>query len=194
MQLSPGLSVLDACAAPGGKLTHLLEVEPTLTVTAIEKEKSRIYPIKENLQRLQQSAKVICEDAANLDAWWDKQLYDRILLDAPCSASGVIRRHPDIKLLREPTDFRTLPQEQSALLSALWQTLKPGGLLVYITCSVMPEENNQVIKKFLDVTRDAEEEKITADWGIALDYGRQILPGMHEMDGFYYACLRKLQR
>lgn len=191
MQLSAGQRVLDACAAPGGKLTHILEIVPGLDVVAVEKDKSRLLSIRENLQRLQQKAELKCADAADLAAWWDNKPFDRILLDAPCSASGVIRRHPDIKLLRLPDDIRALAAEQYRILSALWQTLAPGGLLVYATCSIYPEENVQVIKKFLAEHTDAREEVITADWGIACEYGRQILPGQHEMDGFYFACLRK---
>lgn len=191
LQLSKGQRVLDACAAPGGKLTHLLEIEPELDVTAVEKEKSRMHYIEDNLRRAKLAAKVICADAADITSWWDGKPFDRILLDAPCSASGVIRRHPDIKLLRQPTDIRALAADQLRILSALWQTLAPGGLLVYATCSIFPEENAQVIKKFLAEHSDAREEAITADWGIACEHGRQILPGMQEMDGFYYAVLRK---
>lgn len=191
MQLSAGQRVLDACAAPGGKLTHILEIVPTLDVVAIEKDKSRLLPIRENLQRLHQQAELICADAADLSAWWDNKPFDRILLDAPCSASGVIRRHPDIKLLRLPDDIRALAAVQYRILTALWQTLAPGGLLVYATCSIYPEENVQVIQKFLDEYADAREEKIAAEWGLACKHGRQILPGMEEMDGFYFAVLRK---
>ena len=191
MQLQPNLRVLDACAAPGGKLTHLLEVEPTLDVTAVEKDKGRLSLIHDNLRRATQEAKCIAADASDLSAWWDNKPFDRILLDAPCSASGVVRRHPDIKLLRYPTDIASLANEQFTILSALWETLTPGGLLVYATCSIFPEENTEVVKKFLAATAGAAEEKITAKWGVACEVGRQILPGMEEMDGFYFACLRK---
>lgn len=191
MQLTPGLRVLDACAAPGGKLTHILEIAPELDVTAVEKSKSRLERIRENMQRLHQEAKLIAADAADTAYWWDGKPFDRILLDAPCSASGVIRRHPDIKLLRLPTDIRALAAEQYRILTALWATLASGGLLVYATCSIFPDENVNIIKKFLAEHADASDEPITADWGIACEYGRQILPGMQEMDGFYYACLRK---
>lgn len=191
MQLSKGQRVLDACAAPGGKLTHILEIQPDAEVVAVEKDKERMASIQENLQRLSLQAKVICADAGELSSWWDQKPFDRILLDAPCSASGVIRRHPDIKLLRQPADIRALAEEQYRLLSTLWQTLTPGGLLVYSTCSIFPEENVAVIKKLITSHADACEEKIQAYWGLACEYGRQILPGMMEMDGFYYACLRK---
>jgi 16S rRNA (cytosine967-C5)-methyltransferase len=191
LQLTPGLRVLDACAAPGGKLTHILELAPDADVTAVEKDKQRMHLIKENLVRMQQRVALFCADAADLKSWWDEKPFDRILLDAPCSASGVIRRHPDIKLLRDPNDIGELAKQQSRILSALWETLAPGGLLVYATCSVFPEENTNVIKAFLAKQSDAKEEVIAAEWGIACEHGRQILPGMMEMDGFYFACLRK---
>lgn len=192
LELQPGMRVLDACAAPGGKLTHILEIEPELeAVVAVEKDADRIRTIKENLARLQLSATLKCADAVDVEDWWDKQLFDRILLDAPCSASGVIRRHPDIKLLREPTDIAALVKEQAQLLNALWPLLKPGGLMVYATCSIFPEENTQLVEEFLRNHEDASEEPIIADWGLPCPVGRQILPGMHNMDGFYYARIRK---
>lgn len=191
LQLQPGQRILDACAAPGGKLTHILEIVPDADVTAIEKEEARLHLIRENLTRLKQSANLVCADAAETESWWDGKPFDRILLDAPCSATGVIRRHPDIKLLRQPADIKSLAAEQLRILNALWKTLAPGGLLVYATCSIFPEENSQVAGKFLTANSDASEERIAAVWGIACETGRQILPGMQEMDGFYYACLRK---
>ena len=191
LQLTPGLRVLDACAAPGGKLTHILEMEPSTTVVAIEKDKARLSPIQDNLRRAKQTAKCICADAGELQQWWDGKPFDRILLDAPCSASGVIRRHPDIKLLRVPNDIEAFAQEQSRLLTALWKALAPGGLLVYVTCSIFPQENTDVIQAFLSTQADATEEVLTVTWGLPCAVGRQILPGMDEMDGFYFACLRK---
>ncbi len=192
LDLQPGQRVLDACAAPGGKLTHILELQPDLSACiAIEKEAARLSSIKENLARLQLSAQCSCHDVGDVNHWWDGQLFDRILLDAPCSASGVIRRHPDIKILREPQDIRALAQQQKALLTALWPLLKPGGMLVYATCSIFPEENVQVMQAFLATHEDAKEEEILATWGLPCEVGRQILPGMDEMDGFYYGCLRK---
>lgn len=192
LNLQPGQNVLDACAAPGGKLTHLLECEPKLYVTAIEKDAKRMASIEENLKRLKFSANCVCQDAGKTTEWWDGIYFDRILLDAPCSASGVMRRHPDIKLLRKPTDIKVLAQQQLHLLNALWPTLAPLGLLLYATCSILPEENEQVLKEFLSSHADAKEEKINADWGLPLEIGRQILPGMHEMDGFYYALIKKM--
>lgn len=192
LDLAPGQRVLDACAAPGGKLTHLLEIEPNLEAcVAIEKERERIPNIRDNLHRLHLSAEIICRDAGDVKSWWDGKEFDRILLDAPCSASGVIRRHPDIKLLRQAEDIKSLAKEQLYLLESLWTTLKTGGKLLYVTCSIFPEENVEVVKAFLANHADAVVEPIEADWGMACEIGRQILPGMHGMDGFYYACLRK---
>jgi 16S rRNA (cytosine967-C5)-methyltransferase len=192
LDLQKGLRVLDACAAPGGKLMHILEIEPDLSaVVAVEKDAERMDVIKENLARIQASAQCICADAAKTAKWWDEQAFDRILLDAPCSASGVIRRHPDIKLLRFPADIKAFAQTQLALLQALWPLLKTGGLFLYATCSIFPDENVNVIKQFLENHSDAHEEKLNVNWGLPCDIGRQILPGMHNMDGFYYARLRK---
>jgi 16S rRNA (cytosine967-C5)-methyltransferase len=194
LKLAPGLRVLDACAAPGGKLTHIYEIEPALAIlVAVEKDKKRIPSIRENLTRLQVKAKIICAKAEDTDAWWDGELFDRILLDAPCSASGVVRRHPDIKLLRQPDDIAAMAEEQHELLAALWPLLKPGGLFLYATCSVFPQENEQVITEFLNTQPDAKEDKIEAAWGLECKSGRQILPGMHNMDGFYYARLHKME-
>lgn len=192
LELESGQHVLDACAAPGGKLTHLLELQPNATAVAVEKDADRIHSIKENLARLKVNAEVICSDASDVKAWWDGKLFDRILLDAPCSASGVIRRHPDIKLLRQPEDIPAFAEEQLHLLESLWPLLKHNGILVYVTCSIFPEENEDVLKVFLAENPDAEEIKINADWGMPLEIGRQILPGQHQMDGFYYAKLRKM--
>lgn len=193
LDLSPGLCVLDACAAPGGKLTHILEIEPRVArIIALEKEKERMISINENLARLQLEAECICQDAAETKAWWDGELFDRILLDAPCSASGVIRRHPDIKLLREPQDIPRLADEQWRLLQSLWPLLKPGGMLVYATCSLLPEENVEIMRRFLQSHPEAKEDKIQVPWGLACEIGRQILPGRHDMDGFYYARVRKM--
>ena len=192
LRLEPGLRVLDACAAPGGKTTHILELQPRLQqLLAIDDDKARLAVINENFDRLQLSADVVCADAGDISAWWDGVLFDRVLLDAPCSASGVIRRHPDIKLLREQDDIDRLSREQARLLEALWSVLKPGGLLVYATCSVYAAENVRVLADFMSAHPDAKEEKINAVWGRICPIGRQVLPGMHGMDGFYFACLQK---
>ncbi len=189
LQLQNGMRVLDACSAPGGKLSHMLEIAE-LDVLAVEKEPARIERIQENLARLQLQATVICADVNKVNDWWDGKLFDRILLDAPCSASGVVRRHPDIKLLRQAADIPALARQQYEMLHALWPLLKQDGLLLYATCSVFPEENNQVIKRFLGAHQDAQDEALSI--GIACDHGFQILPGMNTMDGFYYALLRKI--
>lgn len=191
LSLQSGQRILDACAAPGGKTAHILESENNLTVIALDHDNHRLNTIKENLNRLKLSATCITADAGDTKQWWDGVLFDRILLDAPCSASGVIRRHPDIKILRREIDIVKLSDEQARILDALWPLLKKDGILVYATCSIFPEENNRVVKNFLATHTDAIEEKISAPWGIACDIGRQILPGMHGFDGFYYTRLRK---
>lgn len=192
LQLEPGQRVLDACCAPGGKTGHLLEVEPDLAeVVALDLEQRRMRRVEENLQRLKLQATMICCDATDLDQWWDGKPFDRILLDAPCSATGVIRRHPDIKALRKATDIAPLAQTQLQLLQKLWSTLKPGGILLYATCSVLPTENTDVIDNFLEHCSDAEHLPIDASWGMAQRYGRQLLPQPDGHDGFYYAQLRK---
>jgi 16S rRNA (cytosine967-C5)-methyltransferase len=192
MQLAPGQTVLDACAAPGGKTAHILECEPALSsLIALDNNPNRLNKVKENLSRLQLNAQLICQDAACPDDWWDGKLFDRILLDAPCSGSGVIRRHPDIKLLRRPSDISKMVAEQNRLLSALWPLLKKDGLLIYSTCSIFSEENSDLLQNFLHNHPDAKEQKILTDWGKNCQVGKQILPGMNNMDGFYYACLRK---
>jgi 16S rRNA (cytosine967-C5)-methyltransferase len=190
--LEPGQRVLDACAAPGGKTSHILEIQPQLSeLIAIDCDEIRLESVRENLQRLHLSAQCITSDVGNLSAWWDQKPFDRILLDAPCSASGVIRRHPDIKLLRRESDLIQLVSEQYRIISAVWQALKIGGVLLYATCSIFIEENEQVVRQFLETHTDAKEEKINVEWGKECKVGRQILPGMHGMDGFYYARLRK---
>lgn len=192
LSVLPGQRVLDACAAPGGKTTHILELQGELgKVVALDCDSTRLLAVKDNLERLQLSADIVCADAGDVNQWWDGVLFDRILLDAPCSASGVIRRHPDIKLLRQAIDISRLAKDQLRLLTALWAVLKSDGLLVYATCSVYAEENMRVLESFIAASADAKEEKIKASWGKECLIGRQILPGMHGMDGFYYACLRK---
>lgn len=192
LQLQPGQRVLDACAAPGGKTAHILESQPQLaTIVAIDKDEQRLARVQENLSRLKLSAQLICADANQPSLWWDGIPFDRILLDAPCSATGVIRRHPDIKFLRQVEDFISLPQQQLSLLQNLWPLLNRDGLLVYATCSVMPEENMKVIQQFLATQTDAALLPIKADWGQDVVFGRQILPGQNQMDGFFYSVLVK---
>ncbi|MEN8204765.1 MAG: 16S rRNA (cytosine(967)-C(5))-methyltransferase RsmB [Pseudomonadota bacterium] len=191
--LAAGLRVLDACAAPGGKMAHILEAGPEITgLTAIDIDGRRLQRIEENLVRLSLQAQLLEGDAGKPSVWWDGQLYDRILLDVPCSATGVIRRHPDIKMLRKPEDVATLVSRQASLLQALWPLLAPGGMLLYCTCSVLSAENSGQIARFLNMQADAEEVPISAAWGRGCQHGRQILPGENDMDGFYFACLRKL--
>ena len=193
LALEPGQRVLDACAAPGGKTAHILEAGPGIAgLTAIDIDERRMRRIEENLSRLSLHARLLQGDAGKPAAWWDGQGYDRILLDVPCSATGVIRRHPDIKLLRKPEDVATLVSRQSALLQALWPLLLPGGMLLYCTCSVLAAENSGQISRFLEMQADADEVPIGAAWGRGCQHGRQILPGENDMDGFYFACLRKL--
>jgi len=192
LELAPGQRVLDACCAPGGKSCHILESEPQLAeLVALDIDPERLPRVRENLQRLQLSATVLAGDAAAVDSWWDGLPFQRILLDAPCSATGVIRRNPDIKLHRSPADIDALTQLQDDILQALWQTLAPGGLLLYATCSILPRENSQQVARFCQQRDDAEHLPITADWGLACDYGRQLLPQADGHDGFFYALLRK---
>ncbi len=192
LDVPAGARVLDACAAPGGKTAHLLERYEIGTLVALDNQPARVQKLANTLQRLQLSANVHCADATQPDTWWDGQLFDRILLDAPCSGSGVIRRHPDIKYLRQESDIATLMAQQARLLKALWSLLAPNGKLLYVTCSVFAEENHLQIQKFLATYADAYEIVLEADWGNALPRGRQILPGENNLDGFYYACLSKL--
>ena len=187
----PGETVLDACAAPGGKLAHVLEGSPEAEVVAVDIDAERVRRIEENLSRLQLQAQVITADVADTTAWWDGRPFDRILLDAPCSATGVIRRHPDIKLLRRDSDIEQLAELQARILDALWPTLKPGGQLLYVTCSVMAQENQQQVSAFLDRHKDARHRPLEVPWGHTCEVGRQILPGEDGMDGFYYALLEK---
>ena len=192
LQLRSGDSVLDACCAPGGKTCHILETRSDLgSVLAIDLEPRRLLRVEENLNRLGLNAETKATDAADLDQWWNGQPFDRILLDAPCSASGVIRRHPDIKILRKPADIVKLASNQKRLLERLWQTLSTDGILLYATCSVLPEENDQVIAQFMADNADAAPLTIEADWGITTDFGRQLFPTINGSDGFYYARLQK---
>ncbi len=187
-----GHRVLDVCAAPGGKVTHLLEVQPQIEkLVAVDIDENRLSSINENLLRLNVKADCIAGDACRPSQWWDNQLFDRILVDAPCSAMGVIRRHPDIKLLRRQEDIKKLQQLQKKILDAIWPLLKPGGNLLYVTCSVFKMENSTQVSDFLSRTPDATEIPIHANWGMTQVHGKQILTGENGMDGFYYACLRK---
>lgn len=203
LELKPGLHVLDACCAPGGKTCHIGETEPQLaSLTAIDIEERRLKKVRENIERLGIQANIICGDAAHTDTWRGKanmedRGFDRILLDAPCSATGIIRRQPDIKLLRQAEQVQALVELQLKLLSALWPLLSDGGILLYATCSILPEENADLIERFLSQQKCAKHRAIEADWGIEQTYGRQLFPvdketgGAMGHDGFYYAKLVK---
>jgi 16S rRNA (cytosine967-C5)-methyltransferase len=189
LNLEAGLRVLDACAAPGGKTGHILEAQSGLAeVVALDRDPVRLSKVQENLGRLRLPATLIAADAADLERWWDGRPFDRVLLDAPCSATGVIRRHPDIKLLRRPDDVVRAAALQNKLLEALWRVLKPGGRLVYATCSVLRAENDEQVLRFVRNTPDAE---LAAPGAVTASAGHQLLPGEADADGFYYACLDK---
>jgi len=195
LDLAPGQRVLDACAAPGGKTCAILEAcEDLSEVMAIDESADRLPRIEENLTRLDLTATVQQADAAQTDDWWDGQAFDRILLDVPCSATGVIRRHPDIKLLRRESDIVPLAGIQLGLLNALWQTLRPGGRLVYATCSVFPQENHRIIRRFLKQTDQAVLLAPDLLWGRDTEAGRQLLPTPQSHDGFFYAVLEKSEQ
>jgi 16S rRNA (cytosine967-C5)-methyltransferase len=182
----PGELILDCCAAPGGKTAHILERTEDVEVVAIDCDRHRLARVNDNLARLNLHADIICGDARYPEQWWRGEKFDRILLDAPCSAIGVIRRHPDIKWLRRANDIETLTQLQSDILDAMWRQLKPGGKLVYATCSITPQENRLQVAAFLARSSDAQ--LIDLETG---SLGRQIIPGEDDMDGFYYAVLEK---
>ena len=196
---SPGDAgrILDLCAAPGGKTGHLLELaSPGTHLTALDSDPDRLDRVTETLQRLGFEANCQLADAADLDAWWDGEPFDRILLDAPCSASGVIRRHPDIKHLRRAKDIKALSVTQRRLLDAAWSTLAPGGRLLYVTCSVFAAENQGVVDAFLARHPSAHENRLLPNNNIQAlmierSSGFQVLPGTRDMDGFYFACLEK---
>ena len=190
LELDQGHRVLDACAAPGGKTCHLLEAQD-VAVVAVELAERRIGRMKDNLFRMDLQAEILCADASEPDQWWDGEPFDRILLDAPCSATGVIRRNPDIKMLRTSDDILELVQLQLKLLNNLWPLLKPGGYLLYATCSVLRQENDRLVSRFLKQQKQAEHCVIDANWGIELDVGRQLFPNPASHDGFYYAKLHK---
>ncbi|WP_060479087.1 16S rRNA (cytosine(967)-C(5))-methyltransferase RsmB [Pseudomonas monteilii] len=193
LELAPGQRVLDACCAPGGKTCHLLEAEAGLDqVVAIDLEAKRLARVRENLDRLQLDAELIACDARETASWWDGKPFQRILLDAPCSATGVIRRHPDIKLTRQAEDIPALATLQGELLDALWPTLEVGGMLLYATCSSLPTENTEVIEAFLARTPGARELDLATAAGLRQPHGRQLLAQEGGHDGFYYAKLIKI--
>ena len=192
LALAPRLRVLDACAAPGGKLMHLLEREPTLIATAVERDRARCDRLAATLAGAGHAVRLVCADASATETYWDGVPYDRVLIDAPCSATGVIRRHPEIRLLRRAADIAAAVALQAALLDRLWPLLAAGGRLVYATCSMLRDENDRQIAAFLARTPSARSRALVPDWfGVGMPEGRQNLPGCGDMDGFYYAVLEK---
>ncbi|MGQ6550724.1 16S rRNA (cytosine(967)-C(5))-methyltransferase RsmB [Serratia sp. IR-2025] len=183
-----GEQILDLCAAPGGKTTHILEAAPKAHVLAVDIDEQRLSRVKENLQRLRQHAEVRQGDGRTPQEWCGDQQFDRILLDAPCSATGVIRRHPDIKWLRRDSDIAELAALQSEILEAIWPRLKPVGVMVYATCSILPQENSEQIATFLQRHGDAK----LVETGDVQSPGKQNLPHPEDGDGFFYAKLIKI--
>lgn len=187
----PNELILDACAAPGGKTVHALELQPSIKqMVAVDADAKRLLRVQENLDRLNLQATVIHGDASKPDDWWDGEQFDRILCDAPCSATGVIRRHPDIRWLRRDSDIAELVALQKSILKALWAKLKPGGILLYATCSILPDENELQVQHFLQMTTDATLIPLSDQYNSSTQ-GRQLLPNENAMDGFYYAKLQK---
>lgn len=188
LDVPPGGRVLDVCAAPGGKTAHILERTPSAEVTALDSDPERLERVRENLSRLGFSAHVLAVDATETAHWWDRRPYDRILVDAPCSATGVIRRHPDIKVRRQAGDLPKLLHTQSRILDSVWPCLAPGGKLQYVTCSILSEENALQLKGFLSRHLDAVAQPVERG---ANPEGKQIATGDEDMDGFFYACVHK---
>lgn len=187
-----GERVLDACAAPGGKTCHLLELQPDLSeLVALDADAQRLTRVEQNLQRLQLQASVVHSTLEDYATHFEGEKFDRILLDAPCSATGVIRRHPDIKWLRKRSDIGKLAATQLRLLEMAFALLKPGGTLLYATCSVLPQENARVVHAFLKQQKNAVEELILAPWGQTADCGRQLFPQANGHDGFFYARVKR---
>ena len=188
--LRGGLRVLDACAAPGGKACHLLE-RAEIDLTALDSAPPRVDRIRQNLQRLRLDARLLTGDAGAPKAWWNHQPFDRILVDAPCSATGVLRRRPDVRLHRRASDIAALQAQQRRILAALWPLLAPGGRLLYITCSLLRAENEAIVGELLAAQPDAHAIAFELPVGRAAAVGWQILPGDGDLDGMYYAVLEK---
>ena len=191
LDCAAGERVLDACAAPGGKTLHLLEAHPGIELDALDVSASRLERVAQNLDRAGRTARLLEGDATSPDTWFDGQPYAAILADLPCSASGVIRRHPDIKLLRREADLAQLGELQTQIVEALWPLLAAGGRLLYATCSIFRDENERRVAMLLDRLPGVAEIELPAGWGERGAHGRQILPGSDGMDGFYYALLEK---
>jgi 16S rRNA (cytosine967-C5)-methyltransferase len=188
---SPGARVLDACAAPGGKAAHLAERDPSLRIVALDVDARRVRRMQETFARLGLAIETRAMDATDPSAWWEGIAFDAILLDAPCSATGIVRRQPDVLLHRRESDLAALVALQAELLDALWPTLAPGGMLLYATCSILSEENSRQVRAFLERRADAALEPLDARFGRDTGYGSQRLPGENGMDGFFCARLRK---
>lgn len=188
---APQARVLDACAAPGGKTVHLLERMPTLRLTALDVDMHRLHRVADTCDRINVKATLCVADATDLAAWWDGESFDAVLLDAPCSATGVVRRQPDVLLHRRADDLPPLLKIQARLLDACWRTLRPGGVLVYVTCSVLRAENQTQLETFLARTADACAEDPGDAYGQPAGPGRQRLPGEQGGDGFFYGKLIK---
>lgn len=190
LDVADGQRVLDACAAPGGKACHVLE-RADVYLAAVEYEAKRAPRVRQNLERLGLEADVIIGDAGDTWAWWDGKPFDRVMIDAPCSATGVIRRRPDVRLHRRATDIDALVEQQKRILEACWGTLAPGGRLLYVTCSLLRAENEGVVGAFIAARDDATAVAFTLPVGQAAAVGWQILPGDGDLDGMYYAVLEK---
>ena len=188
LDLKDGQVCLDACSAPGGKTGHMLEIAD-IELVSIDQQKERLYKVKENLERLQLHAHLKCADLTAIKSWWNDKLFDRILLDTPCSASGVVRRHVDIKWLRRPRDIEMFAKQQKIMLQAMWQLLKKGGKLLYATCSIFPDENQRVIDDFIKEHSDAKEVKWSVDSKYS-KYENQLIPSENH-DGFFYTLFEK---
>ena len=188
LDLKDGQVCLDACSAPGGKTGHMLEIAD-IELVSIDQQKERLYKVKENLERLQLHAHLKCADLLAIKSWWNDKLFDRILLDTPCSASGVVRRHVDIKWLRRPRDIEMFAKQQKIMLQAMWQLLKKGGKLLYATCSIFPDENQRVIDDFIKEHSDAKEVKWSVDSKYS-KYENQLIPSENH-DGFFYTLFEK---
>ncbi len=190
--LPRGARVLDMCAAPGGKTAHLLERDPSLQVVALDVDERRLQRVRETLARVGVEAQLCAADATDAATWWDGQPFDAVLLDAPCSATGIVRRQPDVLLHRRQEDLVALTRLQARLLDTAWQVLRPGGRLVYATCSLLRMENAAQLDAFCLRHADARPDALGDAWGHADGIGRQRLAGEQQMDGFFYASLRKM--
>lgn len=191
LDLASGQRVLDACAAPGGKSMHILEIEPALSKLTVLDFPERMPRLKDNFKRAGLHAAIVEGDLLTPDKWWNNTLFDRILLDAPCTGTGVIRRHPDIRFRRQAENIKEFTARQLSLLSSALSMLKPGGKLLYTTCSILVAENERCISQFIEQTHGVHSLALPENIGINTPHGRQRLPGLHPGDGFYYALLQK---